>query len=75
MSITYLTPSMHPCRLNVTFTYAMPAVGNERGKKMNATQVAVLKVQRFTMRHTFCVRPSPAVALLYVTVSRSVSSP
>lgn len=32
------------CRLNITFTYSMPAVGEERGKKINATQVAVLKV-------------------------------
>ena len=31
-------------RLNITFTYSMPAVGEERGKKINATQVAVLKV-------------------------------
>lgn len=34
------------CRLNITFTYSMPAVGEERGKKINATQVAVLKVMQ-----------------------------
>jgi len=33
-------------RLNITFTYAMPAVGDNRGRKMNATQVAVLKVRK-----------------------------
>lgn len=33
-------------RLNITFTYAMPAVGDDRGRKMNATQVAVLKVRK-----------------------------
>ena len=33
------------CRLNITFTYSMPAVGDARGKKINATQIAVLKVQ------------------------------
>ena len=42
---TFLRFCMRQCRLNVTFTYSMPAVGDERGKKMNATQVAVLKVQ------------------------------
>ena len=33
------------CRLNITFTYSMPAVGDARGKKINATQIAVLKVR------------------------------
>ncbi|CAK0786372.1 hypothetical protein CVIRNUC_009585 [Coccomyxa viridis] len=30
-------------QLNITFTYSMPAVGDARGKKINATQIAVLK--------------------------------
>ena len=43
------------CRLNVTFTYSMPAVGDERGKKMNATQVAVLKVKLLrNIRRSLC---------------------
>ena len=47
------------CRLNITFTYAMPAVGDDRGRKMNATQVAVLKVRcSFRTTHLFSARVS-----------------
>jgi hypothetical protein len=34
------------CRLCVTFSYNVPAVGDERGKRIAATQIAVLKVSR-----------------------------
>ena len=39
----------HCCRLNITFTYSMPAVGDARGKKINATQIAVLKVHHMEL--------------------------
>ena len=33
------------CRLHVTFTYNMPAVGRKRGRAMAGTQLAVLQVR------------------------------
>ncbi len=32
------------CRLNITFSYNIPAVGEERAKRIAATQEAVLRV-------------------------------
>ena len=33
------------CRLNITFSYNIPAVGEDRAKRIAATQEAVLRVR------------------------------
>ncbi len=60
------------CRLNITFTYSMPAVGEERGKMINATQVAVLKVMQ---RSPVPFMPFASVSQCCTPVCEGLSKP